>query len=199
MTVRLLLLLQLSPIGHRQAQGPPSAQQHDIVLRAEDTVLVLRDGRRWAPWLHHLRYHGHLPGPEAGYFVISGFECTDCDAPREIYLLPLMAQDVARDTAYLRFYYPGTVGSEDEPEGFIRSRTFVGACLAGSDSSLVIAESVLGRGKQWTDSTLIVRILHGKATITTQAGRVTTEAVVRRRVRNGHCREIPPIANQLEG
>ena len=198
MTARLLVLLQIVLVTQLSGQQSPGPKRVEI-LRAEDTSLVLSDGRRWSPLLHDMRYHGRLPGPSNGFFVVSGFECTDCDAARQVYIIPLMATGVAQDTSYLRFYYPGTVGSETTPEGFIKSRVFVGACLASPDSLVVITESMLGPGQQWTDSTLVVHVVGGKPVVAAKPGRAASERIVLLRVREGRCREIPPLANQLEG
>ena len=195
MTHRFLLTL-LPAIA-----APLAAQRAPVigVLATQDTVLILSDSRRWNASLHDTRYWGHLPGPGQGLFAISGFECTDCDAPRRVYLLPLLAQNGAQDTSHLSFYYPGSVRGEADPNGFIKSRMFLGVCTVQPDSVLLILESVLGPDHKWSDSTLVVRTTHGMPVVASIPGRAVAESASVQRVRAKRCREIPPIAKQLEG
>jgi len=189
-------LVQVTLVGSLASQAPP-AWHNPAVRRVADTLVVLSDGAEWAPGLFKIRYHGYIMGTGGSFTIISGFECTDCDAPRLIHVLrPLVS---AADTSHPAFYFPGTVGSEDNPEGFIRSRGFVGSCTASDEQGLVIVESRRGDDGRWADSTRTVRLMGGKLVVDTQAGRVSAEQLARQRVSAGRCHEIVPEAHQLEG
>jgi len=176
-------------LGAQQPQSAPSS-----VLRLEDTAIVFVGGRTWAPQLLQVHYHAALSG---GVYVISGRECTGCDAAQRLHVLPMGAD--ARDTTFPQFWYPGTVLGEEGSEPFVRSRAFVGVCTPAPDTVLAIAASGENRDGKWSDSTFIVRGALGHASIHRVRGRAAIEQQAEQRIKQGVCREIPAIDGQFEG
>ena len=173
----------------QQPQTVPSS-----ILTLEDTAIVFADGRTWVPQILQVQYHGALSG---GVYVISGHECTACDAAQRLHVLPMGAS--ARDTTFPQFYYPGTVRGEEGPGPFVRSRAFVGVCTPAPDTVLSIATSVVTGDDKWSDSGYVVRGRLGRPSVHRIPGRAGIERQAEQRVKQGVCHEIPAVNGQFEG
>ena len=83
--MRSLLLTLATAVLVAPACGRPVS--HSEGVRVRDSLVVLRDGRSFAPGLRQLRAHGLLDTLPRPYLVLSGFGCDGCDAVRSIYVL----------------------------------------------------------------------------------------------------------------
>ena len=172
-----------------------SAQALPAVTGSDSSVLSLA-GRQWKPGLVDIRVHGALRGARGSYYLVSGFECTDCDAPRQ---LELLAWGQSTDSTKQRYYYPGAVHGE-EGESFIRSRAFLGSCGADSVPTLLIVQSVKDSLAHWHNGSIVVQLTSaGRPAVRRTPGRATAERLAVRRVSEGACREVPAIATQIDG
>jgi hypothetical protein len=190
--LRAVLALVAATVIH---STPASAQILPIVGGRDSTYLTL-NGRQWEPFLFSIRLHGVVQGADQPYYVLSGFECSDCDAPRRLTILPFGAKS---DATHLAYYYPGTVSSESDPRGFIRSRAFIGVCGTDSIPRLIVVQSEKGRHNRWVSRTVRIRVGSAGLEAKTTPGRASAERAAEGHIARNECLEVPPIALQLEG
>ena len=133
-----------------------------------------------------------LPAPpEADWLLVSGVECSECDAPLMLWVFRAVPGTVT--ARGLHFSYPGVLfePAATDPLPTFRSRLLVGACLNSGESVAVWLEETLRPGHT---ANRTVRILEAAPQLEVRTV-PWTEALVQRmeaQVGSGRCREVAP-------
>lgn len=185
----LLINLSMSAAGQERSAATPT------VVR--DSVLALPGGTEYVPGPRQLRYHGTLTSPAgATFFVLSGFECDDCDALRSVHILRPSERLNLQNERQPGFAYPGTVHDADGMR-VSWSRLFVGRCSEDASVIAVQVASVLNSHGRWENGSVLVRSTADALRITVGPYVATLTEVALQRVRTGQCQEIPADNRQI--
>ena len=91
--------------------------------------------------------------------LVSGVECEDCDAPRELHLFDLRSpMQIGRGKGYP---FPGDHIEAGEEKPFYRSRTFVGTCLPDRRAGVVWLQDDVQSDLSWV--TTVRFVIPGKS------------------------------------
>lgn len=167
-------------------------------VRVRDSLVVLRDGRSFAPGLRQLRAHGLIDTLPRPYLVLSGFGCDGCDAVRSIYVLRFGERLNWNKKPWPPvFAYPGKV-RDTENDVVARSRLFFGRCRGDGTVQVIQFAHARGTGGRWADS-MHVATVRGDSIATTSVP-YSPKHVVRAllQVRRGTCTEVPGDDHQVE-
>lgn len=132
-----------------------------VVVR--DTVLRMSSGAEYAPGLHGLRYHGSVVAGASTLFVLSGFECDDCDAPRSVHFLRLGERVNLQNRNQPAFAFPGLV-RDSEGARVSWSRLFFGSCSPDPTIVAVQVASALEDDGRWHNTASTARV-QGDSTV----------------------------------
>ena len=125
----------------------------------------------------------------AAWRLVSGVECTNCDAPETLYLVP----DDRTASVLGPFAFPGEyyeMGMDEHPVS--RTRAFVGDCHAEPGEELVLlTEQWLGTDTWGGDRAIVVVRPGSGVGYTREAWSDALEQAVQRAVSAGTCRELP--------
>jgi len=104
----------------RADSAPPFSVTSRVVLSPTDTLIIPLRGAV---------LHGSLRDPSgAAWAVVSGYDCSECDGPEQIYLIPRVGLTGTRFTGYP---YPGDhLAPGPDADTVYRSRAYFGNCLA---------------------------------------------------------------------
>lgn len=158
--------------------------------------LVLSDGATAEIPIRDAALVAALPaGRGADWLLLSGVECSECDAPMMLWVFRAVPGTVA--TRGQSFEYPGTQfePGENDPQPTFRSRLFVGSCLDDKARVAVWLEETL---RPADAAKRIVRILRATPELQVRTA-PWTDAIVRgveARVASRGCREVEP-ADQI--
>lgn len=188
--------------------GNGSAQRNDGVAVASDAggkeltaadalcggdSVTLGDGSRTCGWFRDAELIGELITPQADTFLlVSGWNCTDCDAEQEIILRKRgVGRSAWRETSAGDFSVPGIVTDyQDESVVVADTRLFWGVC---SDAAAPVVIQVDSLRKVGADSVWLVVAQPSGDSV---AGRDAVEprstlTGILARVAGGDCHEVP--------
>ena len=122
------------------------------------TRLVFSNGVEFVTRLFDANYHGQLPsgGAKAPYLILSGHECTQCDAGRVIYFFSPTDSASFNPQWASKFKYPGEIADWESGEVAFRSRMFFGECLADPGPVAIWFQEERSDG-DWTPSVYLAR------------------------------------------
>ena len=165
----------------------------DSAVRTIGTVvdtLRISDGQEIQLPLYDPVLHASISGADRKeWLLVSAFDCTDCDAPEQLYLIPRLGPLTASMGPYS---YPGEhmeAGFDEEP--LARARLFFGRCLTTSENQGVVwlQDEKAGTG-EWVQSILVVVPGSGQ-TPTRTPWDSALAAHIARYVDEGACQELP--------
>lgn len=194
--MRSLLLTVATAVLVALACGRPASHWQGVSVR--DSLVVLPNGRSFAPGLRKLHAHGLLDTRPRPFLVLSGFGCDDCDAVRSIYVLRFGERLNWNKKPWPPvFAYPGKV-RDTENDVAARSRLFFGRCRGDSTIQVIQFAHVRGPGGRWADS-IHVATVRGDS-IASTSSTYSPKNVVRalQQVRRGTCTEVPGDEHQIE-
>ena len=158
-------------------------------------VIVFQNGRVLNTGIYETRFIGFLRGPgSVPYLILGGFDCTDCDAERDAFVVSPIGGPVRDSQPKIGYLAPGAAWSEDPSDtvpGLV-ARMFTGRCLPAVPLGVVWYSSV-----QVDSSTRQQRVRviasHGAGLDTLDTlqlpGQLDTTL---RLVTEGACREVTP-------
>jgi hypothetical protein len=186
-----LALIAVGPVAAQQRQAP--------ALAVRDSLIVLPDGRSFNPALAKPRAHGLLGARRQRPLVlVSGFECTGCDAARALFVLPFgQAFNWNSNPPPVAFAFPGTV-RDTENKVVARTRLFFGQCGSGTSELVIGFAHVLISPSVWTDSTHVATLRGDSLVISGSSCSKSQQSVALSRVRQGRCTEIAGNDLQVE-
>lgn len=108
-------------------------------------VIVFRNGRELNTGIYESRFIGLLPRAGAvPYLILGGFDCTNCDAERDVFLVSPLGGPVRDSQPKIGYLAPGAAWSEDPSDTVpdVTARMFIGRCLAAVPMGVVWYASV---------------------------------------------------------
>jgi hypothetical protein len=188
--------------GAAPAARPPDPYAGEPRV-ADDTTLEYPGGARYVSGFRYIRYHGRLPAAtKAPFVVLSGIECSACDANPSILVRSPSDGPVRPGIRFPgHFPYPGVFTQYDpDQEGRVlaRWRLFIGDCLPGVRAGVAQFATEYAAGGGSSRHVRVAEVVGDSLVERELAAPLPTPDSALARVRAGVCREVPGDTLQSE-
>ena len=140
-----------------------NAQAYNDVIGIKGKKLIFQDSSTFETPLSHLKYIGKLPANgKSPFFVLSGRDCSVCDAPDEIFIHCPADGELHLEIVSNRYPYPGKMYSRADSMLIYEGRAFLGMVLFNKTRAMIWYQKVKMPDGRMYDNILLAEVVNGK-------------------------------------